>query len=76
VRTLRGDINDFWLNLIKRAYNEKLDLNHNGKVTVDVIGEIYDPSHHPDVVNGLKSWDEVLLEFMKKWDKDGDGIVT
>jgi hypothetical protein len=41
-----------------------------------VIGEIYDPSHHPDVVNGLKSWDEVLLEFMKKWDKDGDGIVT
>lgn len=76
VRTIWGDINDFRLNLIKWAYTEKLDANHDGWVTLDDIGRIYDVSKHPDVMNGVKSKEDVYNEFMSKWEKDGDEIVT
>lgn len=49
LRGLRGDLNDFRLSLIKKAYN-KLDINGDGSVTLDDIAKLYDVSKHPDVV--------------------------
>lgn len=74
---LKGDINPFREQLIHRAYDEKLDVNHDGQVTLEDISKIYDATQHPDVVQGKKTEEEVFLEFMKKWDtQEQDGIVT
>ena len=48
---LRGDLNQFRLGFIKQAY-DKLDVNKDGKVTLDDIAKLYDVSQHPDVISG------------------------
>lgn len=76
LRYLKGDINKFRENLIRLAY-EKLDINSDGQVTLDDIAKIYDASHHPDVLSGKKTREEVYSEFMSQWDTQiADGIVT
>lgn len=76
MRFLRGDLNDFRKNLINQAY-DKLDINKDGQVKLDDIAQIYDASQHPDVQDGKKSEEEILIEFMDKWDtQEKDGIVT
>jgi len=37
--------------LIKKAY-QKLDVNGDGRVTLDDIAKLYDVSKHPDVISG------------------------
>jgi len=65
---LKGDLNEFRVGLIKRAYHEKLDINGDGQVTLEDVAKIYDASQHPDVIQGKKTEEEVFIEFMKKWD--------
>jgi hypothetical protein len=48
---LRGDLNEFRTGFIKQAY-DKLDVNKDGKVTLDDIAKLYDVSKHPDVISG------------------------
>ena len=68
-------MNDFRKTMIKAAY-DKLDVNKDGKVTLDDIAKIYDVSKHPDVINGADP-KEVYLKFMSLWDTQvADGIVT
>lgn len=63
--------------MIRRAYNEKLDVNKDGQVTLEDVAKIYDASQHPDVLQGKKTEEDVFTEFMKKWDtQEADGIVT
>lgn len=76
MRFLRGDLNDFRKHLISQAY-DKLDVNKDGLVKLDDIAQIYDATQHPDVMDGKKTVDEILIEFMDKWDtQEKDGIVT
>ena len=61
---------------MKLAY-DKLDVNKDGRVTLEDIAKLYDASYHPDVQSGKKSKDQVLMEFMSQWDtQQKDGIVT
>ena len=48
---LRGELNEFRTGFIKQAY-DKLDVNKDGKVTLDDIAKLYDVSKHPDVISG------------------------
>lgn len=76
MRYLKGDINSFREELIRLAYG-KLDINCDGKVTLDDIAKIYDASYHPDVISNKKTAEEVYKEFMSQWDTQAvDGIVT
>lgn len=76
MRFLRGDLNEFRKSLINQAY-DKLDVNKDGMVKLDDISKIYDATQHPDVLDGKKTAEEILLEFMDKWDtQEKDGIVT
>ena len=65
---IKGDINEFREGLIRRAYSEKLDVNKDGRVTLEDVAKIYDATQHPDVIQGKKTEEEVFIEFMKKWD--------
>lgn len=67
LRGLRGELNDSRLVWIRKAYN-KLDINQDGKVTLDDIAKIYDVSLHPDVKDGKKTPEEAYREFMSMWD--------
>ncbi len=76
LRFLRGQLNDFRKNLINQAY-DKLDVNKDGLVKLDDIEQLYDASQHPDVLDGKKTEQEVILEFVQKWDtQEKDGIIT
>ena len=76
LRGIRGDINDFRVSWIRKAY-QKLDVNGDGLVKLDDIAQLYDVSKHPDIVQGRKNPKEVYLEFMSLWDTQiADGIVT
>lgn len=76
LRVLRGDLNEYRLGFIKRAY-QKLDANRDGTVKLDDIAKLYDVSRHPDVTQGKMDPKAAYMEFMKLWDTQvADGIVT
>eukprot|EP00351_Strombidinopsis_sp_SopsisLIS2011_P005794 CAMPEP_0116879528 /NCGR_PEP_ID=MMETSP0463-20121206/11345_1 /TAXON_ID=181622 /ORGANISM="Strombidinopsis sp, Strain SopsisLIS2011" /LENGTH=141 /DNA_ID=CAMNT_0004528973 /DNA_START=1052 /DNA_END=1474 /DNA_ORIENTATION=+ len=73
---LRGDLNENRLTYIAGAY-DKLDVNKDGKVTLEDIAKLYDVSQHPDVMAKKKTPEEAYREFMSMWDtQNADGIVT
>ena len=43
---------------------EALDKNKKGYIDLDDIRNAYNPSNHPDVLNGKRTEDEVLAEFL------------
>lgn len=47
--TIRGDIPSTRLTVIRRAY-DKMDVNKDGKVTLDDIAKIYDISQNIEVI--------------------------
>lgn len=67
LRALRGDLNESRLGWIKKAY-DKLDVNKDGKVTLDDVARLYDVSHHPDVKDGKMSPEDAYRQFMSMWD--------
>ena len=58
-----GEMNDRRKNLIKILF-DSFDRNKTGYVSIDEIRNSYSPSNHPDVLNGKKTEDEVLAEFL------------
>lgn len=75
LRGIRGGMNDRRLKLVKMAYG-CLDKNCDGQVTFEDIQQAYDASHHPQVITGDMTEEDVLMEFISSWDKDGDGDIT
>ena len=73
---LRGPLSKRRLKFILMAYNI-LDLNHDGEITKEEIGQIYDTSFHPKLISGEMTHEEIIFEFMAQWDtQDRDGIIT
>jgi Ca2+-binding EF-hand superfamily protein len=74
--TLRGPLPESRKKIVRAAY-DKLDVNHDGKVKLDDIANLYDVSRHPDILQGRKSAEQVFVEFMGLWDtQKRDSIVT
>jgi len=46
---LRGDLSPSRVAMIRQAY-DVLDVNKDGKVTLDDVARLYDVSMHPDVI--------------------------
>lgn len=64
------------LDVVKLAF-QILDTDGDGEVSVEEMAAKYDFSRHPEVINGLKTEDEALREFMHEWwDKNSDGRIT
>jgi len=76
IRSIRGEPNAARKAVIRQAYN-KLDVNKDGKVTLEDVSKIYNVQGHPEVVSGRKSQEQVFVEFMSLWDtQKKDAIVT
>lgn len=73
---LRGDMSPARLAVVQEAF-EKLDVTGDGKVTLADLEKLYDASHHQEVLQGKKTQEEVLSDFLSQWDTiDQDGVVS
>jgi calcyphosin len=63
--------------IIKEAFS-KLDTSHDGRVTMDEIERLYDPSHHPEVLAGRLRPRDALLELLRVFEDPTtrDGVLT
>lgn len=63
LRTVVGEMNGFRRGLVEQAY-DKLDRDGSGLVDVKDITGVYDASKHPEVIQGKKSEEEILYDFL------------
>ena len=64
--------------MVKKAFM-MLDKDGSGKITISDIANIYDVSMNPEFLEGRKTKDEILAEFLNNFDGargNNDGIVT
>jgi len=60
-------LNEFRKGFIRRAF-KKLDKDGNGTLEIADIKGVYNAKKHPDVINGKKTEDDVLLEFLETFE--------
>lgn len=56
-----------------------LDKDGSGHITVADVKHLYDPSHHKDYIEGTKTKEEVIEEFLNSFDGakgNDDGVIT
>eukprot|EP00756_Hemistasia_phaeocysticola_P052632 Hpha_TRINITY_DN27899_c0_g1::TRINITY_DN27899_c0_g1_i1::g.194061::m.194061 len=75
LRAIRGVMNPWRRQLVDMAFGE-LDPSGDGLVTFAEAKRLFNSESHPDVVNGEKTQEEALAEFITGWDKDGDGTIS
>jgi Ca2+-binding EF-hand superfamily protein len=75
LQAIRGRMPDHRLQLVHHVY-DLLDMNKDSQVSFDDIAQTFDASEHPMVLSKQKSPQQVVVEFMQQWDKNGDNIVT
>jgi Ca2+-binding EF-hand superfamily protein len=67
MKTVRGEMNDYRKMLVKRAF-DRLDLSESEIVEIKDIKAMYNPLKHPAVIEGRKTEDEVLQEFLETFE--------
>jgi len=75
VRAVRGDMNDFRLGWVQKAF-AIFDKDGSGVVNLDDISRAYDVSCHPQVRSGKISAQEAFAAFMNHYDRNHDGTVS
>uniref|UniRef100_A0A7S3J5C4 EF-hand domain-containing protein n=1 Tax=Euplotes harpa TaxID=151035 RepID=A0A7S3J5C4_9SPIT len=78
VRGLREELTERRKNMVNRAF-ALMDKDGSGKISVSDIQHLYDPSHHKDFIEGTKSKDEVIEEFLNSFDGvrgNNDGVIS
>ena len=67
INELVGKLSESRKKLVNSAFN-KLDENKRGVLSMNIIRERFNPKGHPDVTNGKKTEQEVLVEFLDNLD--------
>mmetsp|Transcript_22346 Transcript_22346/g.16813 ORF Transcript_22346/g.16813 Transcript_22346/m.16813 type:complete len:188 (-) Transcript_22346:93-656(-) len=67
IRALRGPMNPARKKLVAQAYN-KLDKDRNGYIDINDIKGVYNGSKHPDVLQGKKTEEQILMEFLETFE--------
>jgi Ca2+-binding EF-hand superfamily protein len=77
IAKVKGAMNNRRKRLVMMAY-DVLDVDGTGQVDILDFAAAYDISKHPDFLQGKKSKDQILLEFMSQFEdsKTKDGVVT
>jgi Ca2+-binding EF-hand superfamily protein len=75
LRTLRGEMNSFRTRLVDQAFS-KIDKDGNGWLDIEDIKGVYNARNHPDVKQGKKTEEEVLLEFLETFEVHHNIIVN
>ncbi len=78
IRGLRDELTERRRQIVERAFSI-LDRDGTGKITVQDVINIYDVSMHPEFIEGKKTKEEIIVEFLNNFDGakgDNDGIVS
>ena len=78
VSELKDELSERRLNMVKKAF-AMLDRDQSGKITVQDIAGIYDESMNPLFLEGRKTRDEILADFLNSFEGsrgNKDGIIT
>lgn len=67
VRTIRGELNEFRTKLVERAFT-KLDRDGSGIIDVQDLVGVYSAKKHPAVIDGRKTEEQVLSEFLETFE--------
>lgn len=68
LRTIRGEMNQFRVNLCLRAF-DIMDKDKNGVIELSDVKQLYNAKKHPDVIAGKRTEDEILFEFLDTFDQ-------
>lgn len=78
LRGLREELTERRARMVQKAFN-MMDKNGSGKIDINDIIGIYDVSMNPDFIEGRKSREQILTEFLTNFEGakgNKDGIVT
>lgn len=78
LRGLKDELTERRVNMVKKAF-AMLDKDQSGVITISDIQNIYDVSMNPEFLEGRKTKDEILTEFLGNFEGargNGDGRVT
>jgi len=64
---IRGELNEKRLALVKQAF-AKIDSDGSGFLDINDIKDSYNASKHPDVVQGKRTEEQVLIEFLETFE--------
>jgi Ca2+-binding EF-hand superfamily protein len=64
---IRGELNDFRRGLIEKAFR-KIDKDGSGVLDIEDIKDVYNASKHPDVIQGKKTEQQILMEFLETFE--------
>ena len=64
---VRGKMNQKRLVAVKQAFNFLSD-KCGGRFTVDYVKKVYDATRHPDVIQGKRTAENVLVEFIETFE--------
>ena len=67
MRIIRGDLNDHRRSLVEKAF-KKLDRDGSGVIEVSDLVGVYNAKKHPAVVEGRKTEEQVLGEFLETFE--------
>jgi Ca2+-binding EF-hand superfamily protein len=67
LRFMRGPMNALRKRLVMQAF-DKIDRDRSGQVEIDDVRDIYNASRHPDVMQGKKTEDDILMEFLETFE--------
>ncbi len=68
LRTVRGNMNGFRAALVEQAFN-LMDKDRSGFLDINDIKGVYNVRMHPEVKQGKKTEEEVLLEFLETFEQ-------
>ena len=72
------ELNNARKTVVQRAF-KKLDRDGSGEITIDDVRGVYNARMHPEVIKGNMTEDEVLMQFLARFEQHSeqkDGIVT
>lgn len=67
MRAIKGPMNANRKKFVAQAYN-KLDKDKNGYIDINDIKGVYNGSKHPDVLQGKKTEEQILMEFLETFE--------
>jgi hypothetical protein len=63
IRNFKIELNENKLSSVEEAFN-KLDTNGNDRIPLNLIKKRFNAEGHPDLLNGTKNEEEIILEFL------------
>lgn len=75
---MKDELSERRVAMVKKAFM-MLDKDGSGKITISDINGIYDVSMNPEFLEGRKTRDEILAEFLNNFDGkrgNNDGVLT